>query len=167
MHAQLTRCRDLLRAATAGLDDETASVRRDGRWSIAEIVEHLDRTYTGTTKGFERCLASGETRVTPASLRTRLRRFAVVTVGYFPTGIPAPRHVVPAGETSLAALLSKVDDDLAALDAAANAVRQRFGGRPVLDHPILGPFDVDHWLRFHYVHTRHHQKQILARRPRP
>ena len=35
---------------------ESAAKRVDGRWSVAEIVEHLDRTYSGTVKGFDRCL---------------------------------------------------------------------------------------------------------------
>ena len=38
------------------------------------------------------------------------------------------------------------------------------GGIKVVDHPILGAFTVDQWLKFHLVHTRHHEKQIRARR---
>ena len=59
MHPDLTRCHSLLDSSIEGLDDRAAAVRVDGRWSIAEIVEHLDRTYTGTSKGLTRCLESG------------------------------------------------------------------------------------------------------------
>ena len=31
-----------------------------GKWSVAEILEHLYLTYTGTSKGFSRLLDSGK-----------------------------------------------------------------------------------------------------------
>jgi hypothetical protein len=33
-----------------------------------------------------------------------------------------------------------------------------------VDHPRLGALTVDEWLKFHLVHTRHHEKHIRARR---
>ena len=49
------------------------------------------------------------------------------------------------------------------LDAAAARCAERFGaGVRVANHPILGGFTVGQWRRFHWVHTRHHMRQILA-----
>jgi hypothetical protein len=138
----------------------------DGRWSIAEIVEHLDRTYTGTAKGLERCLDGGTRRVSAPTARSRLRRFFVVTLGWFPTGIEAPRHVVPGGEIRLSALTGRIRSDLADMDTLLLRAIERFGTGPVLDHPILGPFTAADWARFHRVHTRHHCRQIDERRRR-
>jgi hypothetical protein len=166
MHPELQRCLTLIDEATAGLDEASAGTRVDGRWSVAEIVEHLDRTYTGTTKGFERCLNAGVSRASAPTLKSRLRIFAVVTLGYFPSGIEAPAHVVPTGRVSLNDVLEKVRAHLQALDGAAAATEARLGRGRVMDHPILGPFTVAQWMRFHRVHTRHHQKQIVERRRR-
>lgn len=166
MHQDLARCHTLIDAAVAGLDDARAAVRVDGRWSIAEIVEHLDRTYTGTVKGLDRCLDAGTPRVTTQTVRGRMRRWVVVSLGVFPAGIEAPRHVVPAGQTPLSELLARVAAHLADMDAALGRARDRFGRGPVLDHPILGPFTTAHWARFHRVHTRHHCRQIIERRAR-
>ena len=166
MHPELQRCLTLIDEATAGIDNASAATRVDGRWCVAEIVEHLDRTYTGTVKGFERCLGAGVSRASASTLRSRLRVFAILTVGYFPTGIEAPAHVVPTGRVSLQELLEKVRAHLQALDSAAAATETQLGRGPVMDHPILGPFTVAQWLRFHRIHTRHHQKQILERRRR-
>jgi hypothetical protein len=164
MHDNLARCWTLIETATAGLDDRRAATGVNGRWSIAEIVEHLDRTYTGTSKGLTRCLEAGAPRVTPDSVKNRMRRLWVVTLGRFPTGIEAPRHVVPSGELLLSTLVPRVEAHLADMDAALKTAAARFGAGPLMDHPILGPFTAGDWARFHYVHTRHHCRQIAARR---
>lgn len=166
MHPDLAHCLALITDATAGLDDEQARVRVDGRWSIAEIVEHLDRTYSGTVKGLERCLVAGAPRTTAPTLTSRARQFWVVALGLFPTGIEAPTHVVPTGNIALSEVLPRARGHLEAMDAAINAALDRFGHGPVLDHPILGPFTAAQWRRFHRVHTRHHQKQMVERRSR-
>jgi hypothetical protein len=96
----------------------------------------------------------------------RWRRFVVVTLGWFPTGITAPRHVLPSGEVSLSELAARTRDHLAEMDAVLLRVRDQFGAGRVLDHPVLGPFTADDWARFHHVHTRHHCRQIDERRRR-
>ena len=58
----------------------------------------------------------------------------------------------------------RVAADLTDMDLALARAADRFGPGPVMDHPILGAFTVRHWARFHYVHTRHHCRQITARR---
>lgn len=166
MHRDIEACRSVIEAATIGLDDERAAIRVDGRWSIAEIIEHLDRTYTGTVKGLERCLDAGAPRVSTPTPRSRLRRFIVVTLGWFPTGIQAPRHVLPGGEVALSAMADRIRLHLAEMDAALIRATERFGSGAVLDHPILGPFTTEDWARFHRVHTRHHCRQIAERRRR-
>ena len=51
------------------------------------------------------------------------------------------------------------------LDAAAQRCADTFGANVrVADHPILGGFTVRQWRRFHWVHTRHHVRQIAQRR---
>ena len=164
MHPDLAHCLALITDGTAGLDDEQARVRVDGRWSIAEIVEHLDRTYSGTVKGLQRCLESGAPRASARTLKSRAQTFVVVSLGMFPTGIEAPKHVVPSGAVGLAELRTRARANLAALDTAMQAAVERFGHGPLMDHPILGPFSPSQWLRFHRVHTRHHHKQMIARR---
>jgi hypothetical protein len=159
-------CRTLIDTAIAGLDDAQGGVRVEGRWSIAEIVEHLDRTYTGTTKGLQRCLEAGSTRTSASTARGRLRRWLVVTLGWFPSGIEAPRHVVPTGKVVLSATAAGVRQHLAEMDDILARAAGRFGRKAVLDHPILGPFSIADWARFHFVHTRHHCAQIRNRRGR-
>jgi Protein of unknown function (DUF1569) len=163
MHADIVRCRETIETAVRGVSAAAAAISRDGHWSIAEIVEHLALTYTGTTKGLDRVLSGAKPLPPAPSLAERFRTAVVVVAGHFPSGRKAPRHVVPSGLTYEEAL-SRAYAGLDGFDAAAVRAEARFGRARVLMHPILGPFSVADWRRFHLVHTRHHARQIAARR---
>jgi hypothetical protein len=162
--SHLEQCLAIVEDATRGGGAECAARRDPKRWSVCEVVEHLQRAYLGTAKGFERCLEKGEPLATAVPLKKRLQAFVVINLGYFPVGREAPKHIIPTGELDLRAVLDAVRRDLARLDSAALRTREKFGRASVVDHPILGAFSVDQWLKFHLVHTRHHEKQIRARR---
>jgi len=34
----------------------------------------------------------------------------------------------------------------------------------ILDHPILGPLNIEQWRKFHAMHGHHHCRQIVERR---
>lgn len=160
----LGRCLHMILDATAGITPEAAARRAGDRWSVVEIVEHLQRAYSGTAKGLERSVEKGAPLATTATFKQSLQVFALINLGYFPHGRQAPKHIVPTGAIALPEVIAGVKRDLAWLDAAAVKAQEAFGSAKVLDHPILGAFTVDQWLRFHLVHTRHHEKQIRARR---
>ena len=164
MHPHLERCLAIVNDVTRGAGDEV-KVRRDpSKWSPCEIIEHLTRTYSGTAKGFERCLEKGAPLATSTTLKQRLQQFALINLGYFPEGRQAPKHVLPTGELDLNAVLDAVRRDLARLDEAAIKARQTLGAGKMLDHPLLGALTTDQWLKFHVVHTKHHARQIAQRR---
>lgn len=164
MHQHLERCLTIILDATRGAGDESRVRRDPQRWSVAEIVEHLTRSYSGTAKGFERCVEKGAPLTTPVSIKQRLQQFALIELGHFPEGRQAPKHILPAGELDLPALLDAVRRDLARLDRSAAKSREALGSGKMLDHPIIGALTVDQWLKFHVVHTRHHARQIAQRR---
>ena len=164
MHPHLQRCIHIIEDATRGGGAECATRRNPNQWSVVEVVEHLQRAYLGTAKGFERCLEKGAPIASGQTFKQQLYSFALIRLGMFPEGREAPKHIMPTGELDLGALLEATRRDLERLDAAAIKTRDRFGGAKVVDHPILGAFTVDQWLKFHLVHTRHHEKQIRARR---
>lgn len=164
MHPHLAECATILLDATHGGGAECSVRKRPQQWSVAEVVEHLQRAYSGTAKGFERCLEKQAPLATRQSLKQRAASFMLLRLGYFPAGREAPKHVIPTGELDLDAVIEAARRDLARLDAAAVKARSVFGAAKVVDHPILGAFTVDQWLKFHLVHTRHHAKQIRERR---
>jgi uncharacterized protein DUF1569 len=51
---RLRRLQDEIAAIIDGLTAEQLSRHPPGKWCASEVLEHLNLTYTGTVKGFER-----------------------------------------------------------------------------------------------------------------
>lgn len=160
MDPHLKRLQDEVSAAIQGLSADELMFRRPDKWCVAEIVEHLFLTYTATTKGLSRVLDSDKAQRTVPTLRQRLQAFAVTGVGYLPNGIKSPPVALPRGLASEKAI-GEIALKIAEMDAILSRCAARFGPEAkVLDHPVLGPFSVSQWRKFHLVHGRHHLKQI-------
>jgi len=163
VHRNLELCRDGLRSALANISPADADTAHDDRWSIAKIIEHLDLTYTRNAAGLERRLGKGDSPERKRTLRQAAIRTLIVKLGFFPPGRTAPEMVVPQGRP-FSEVMAGLDGHLQELDRWLAEGERVFGARrSVLDHPIIGPFSVDDWRRFHWVHTRHHLKQIRNR----
>lgn len=164
MDSGLENLKQALESAMAEMSTEQLSWHPAGKWCAAEVLEHLYLTFTGTTKGFERLLESGKSQATRASMRHRMRTFVVLGFGYLPTGREAPAMTRPKGLPA-EKVRSEIAGKLAAMDAIITQCEARFGaGTRVLDHPVLGPLTAAQWRKFHCVHGRHHEKQILRLR---
>ena len=164
MDSRLEHLKQALESAVEGMPSEQLSWHPVGKWCAAEVLEHLYLTYTGTIRGFEKVVAAGKPLATRASLRQRVRSLVVLGLGHMPEGRTAPANTQPKGLGA-----EKMRDDVAAKIAAMDAIiaecERRFGrGTMLLDHPILGPLTATQWRKFHLVHGRHHQKQILRLR---
>jgi hypothetical protein len=159
----LRRVDELLRRAAMGLSVEQLTARQPGKWSIADILDHLGRTFSGTALGAHRALDAGRPLARRPTLRERLAIAAVIEVGYFPTGRKSPKIAEPIG-VDPADVLTQTLEHLQAMDGALNRAAERFGPTvKFLDHPIIGPLSIRQWRRFHWIHTRHHVRQIEAR----
>ena len=162
MHPNLQKCRDLLRPVLT-LPSGLADAPVPGKWSIAAILEHLDLTYSINGASVMRRAAKGPGAARSRSFQQWLAQTIVVTAGYFPGGRKSPEMVLPRGRPyeEVAPLM---DAHLTELDGQLREAAGVLGERSrVLDHPRLGPLSIDDWRRFHFVHTRHHVRQIEER----
>lgn len=156
---QLKKLQQQIGAATAGLSVEQLCWHPPGKWSAAEVLEHLYLTYTGTIKGLERVVAAGKPIITALNWQQRGRRFVVLSLGYLPSGREAPAFARPRGIQSEKVLV-EVELKIAEMDAMLEECEEKFGRGALLDHPILGPLNGVGWRKFHLVHGLHHVKQI-------
>ena len=160
MDLHLQRLKNALASATEGMSAQDLARHPEGKWSAAEVLEHLCLTYTGTVKGMERCLQAGRPLATPPTLKQRVSILAVTGVGYFPEGRQAPNPTRPRG-MPIEQVSAELERQLVAMDEAISRCEERYGKRTrVLDHPVLGPLTPHQWRKFHWVHGRHHVKQI-------
>jgi len=147
--------------ATQDMTDEELNFHPEGKWSSAEILEHLTMAFAGTAKMFSQAIANGRPLGDVPNAKQRLTSFVVTGLGYFPEGRKAPKHVVPSGSLSGRKAVEQIRADLERLDAMHAECLAKVGERGcVANHPVLGPLTIQQWPRFHWVHTRHHMKQI-------
>lgn len=164
----LRRSLEAIDSTTRGMSPAQLDWHPEGKWSSAQVLEHLAKAYGSTAYILEKCVTEHRTVASPALWRQRVFTQMVVTAGYLPSGVEAPAVTRPEGLPPLDAL-ARARASLQALDDAAGKSAARFGSRvPVANHPILGGFSTAQWRRFHWVHTRHHMRQIAwLRRVQP
>jgi hypothetical protein len=134
-----------------------------GKWTNAQIFEHLLLSYTGTTKGLRRALENGKVTAGAPTLPHRVRKLVVTKFGYMRAGREAFKQIMP-GEGLSADSMRHFYDALVAMDATLFDAERRFGKRAMLlNHPFLGPLNGQEWRLFHRTHTRHHLKQVAER----
>ena len=161
MDPYLRRALEAIDRTVSPLDVQTLARPRDGRWSIAEILEHLTLAFSSNTRTLEKALASGEVRGRPPRLSQALARILVIDLGYFPRA-EAPERTRPHGSVPAERSLAAIRDALTTLDAALSRASIRFGDRAlVANHPYFQGLTIPQWRKFHWRHTAHHMRQIL------
>jgi Protein of unknown function (DUF1569) len=164
MDSCLEELKQAIESAVEGLSSEELSWHPTDKWCAAEILEHLYLTYTGTIKGFAKVLEAGKPLVTRASLKHRMRTLVVVGLQHMPEGRQAPTNTRPKGLPGMK-VRSELGAKIVEMDAIIAQCEARFGrNRRLLDHLILGPLTAGQWRTFHFVHGRHHVKQLLRLR---
>jgi hypothetical protein len=164
MDAYLQRLHAAIAGATQDMTAEQLARHAEGKWSAAEILEHLYYTYTGTIKVMQLCLKAGKPDARTPTLKERLQIFWVVEAGMFPTGREAPNGTRPRG-MSVEEVLQQIGTKIIVMDDVITQCEARFGKRTLIrDHPILGPLTCRQWRKLHWLHGRHHVKQLARLR---
>jgi hypothetical protein len=134
-----------------------------GKWSSAQILEHLMLSYAATTKGMLKAMWMGKPLGGKPTLRDRVITFYVAGLGLLPSGRIAPPQATPKNGAGMDSL-RPFNDALVAMDATLTDAEKRFGSRiKLLDHPVLGPLTAKEWRRFHRTHAMHHLRQVNER----
>ncbi len=162
MNSYLERLRQELESTIRPLSSEIMERAPVGKWSAAQIAEHLFLTYKGTAAGLAKCLLQGPIAKRP-TFKDRMATMLVVGLGYMPSGRKSPERAMPQG-ASFDDVRKDLFVELQKVSAALDDCERRFGRRTkVMDHPIIGPLTADEWRKFHFVHGRHHLRQIRKR----
>jgi DinB family protein len=132
--------------------------RAPGKWSPAQVAEHLALAYE-VNRGVLHGSAPGP--AAPRFLRPLIRKFGLNPLlrrGSFTPGSKSPKvfrpSASPAGQAEL----------LARLQAAANAFEldaaAATGPGATIDHPFFGRLPLLDFVRLQEIHARHHLAQV-------
>lgn len=161
MHDKLKKLHSAIVTVVGEATIEDLMRHPEGKWSGAEILEHLNLTYLGTIKNLERRLAENK----PAASHRKvfaLQRIVVTRFGLYPARRKSPERAVPRG-APVQQVTAEILRNLAHMDDLISCCETRFSARkPIADHPILGPLTAAEWRSFHRVHGHHHVQQIEA-----
>lgn len=162
MDKYLERLQHILTSAQAGLTLEDMAYQPPGKWSAANVLEHLYLTYTGTSKGFERCLKAETPLARKPSVKDRVAAAYVLWLNYIPEGRQAPAPTRPQGMDART-LVEGIGPQIKSMGTLIAACEAKFGEKKkLLDHPFLGPLTGAEWRKFHFLHGRHHARQITG-----
>jgi len=136
----------------------------EGKWSSANLLEHLSLGFLITAKGCRMVLRQGGPELPKPTLHQRWLAFRVLVLGYFPMRVIAPKMVCPRGlgpEDAQRSLL----ENIAEMDRMMRQCEEKFGSkREMLSHPYLGPLTIKQWRKFQLFHVRRHMKQLRTLR---
>ena len=163
MDSYLERLRRQLEDAVSGASAASLTQAPTGKWNAVQILEHLLLTNQGTNRGLAKCVEQGGPLGTRATLKDRMATLLVVNLGYMPGGRKSPARAMPRGMEP-DEVRHEIAGELQRMIAGLDECERRFGGRAkIMDHPFLGPLTAAEWRKFHWVHGRHHARQIRER----
>lgn len=154
---------DRIMGPLEGRNDDAWFAAPPGRWSPAEIVDHLASAIEQSAKGFGGRTDKPPMTRRPPTMMERLARLAVLGLGWFPVRLKAPSTTVPAARPDRAATEAKLRAGIQAfLDLETRLLPARAHDL-FLKHPRLGDLTLPEFMRFHVRHAEHHRKQIVGR----
>jgi len=163
MDSYLERLGRELEETIRGLSLEQLVRAPAGKWNSGQILEHLFLTYKGTNAALQKCLDQNAPLVSPAQWNKRVGKLLVVGLGYMPGGRKSPERVAPRGMPA-EEVRQAIATELQRMTARLEDCERRFGARvKILDHTFLGPLTSQQWRKFHWVHGRHHLRQVRKR----
>jgi hypothetical protein len=163
MDSYLERLRKELENAITGGSVDGLTQAPAGKWNAGQILEHLYLTYKLSNRGMEKVLAKDAPLATRATLKQRIAVLWVLNLENIPGRRDAPERLMPQGMPPEAARQA-MGTELQKMVSVLDECERRFGaGTKILDHLFLGPLTVDQWRKFHWIHGRHHARQIRER----
>jgi len=152
--------KNLATAAEAVSSDRWLTPRAEGKWSPAEVVEHLNTVYDVVLRELDG--GAGMKIRTPWYARIVLRLTIVPKIlrgRGFPAGAPAPKETRPVlSITDQRELISRFRDRAARFAAAATNAR---GTEKRITHAYFGAAPIPQSMLLCARHIEHHMQQLI------
>lgn len=130
-----------------------------GKWSIAQILSHLAIGIDLVGVAFEKRFDKNDMR-RRATPRQALLRHVMLGVGKFPTSVESPALACPPDRPEPEQVTAEFRIGVERLGRLVDQLPEGGQTEIFVAHPFLGDLNLPEWVRFHYIHCRHHSTQI-------
>ncbi len=159
----LSELPDLVLGLLRGRPDSDWERGPAGKWTPAQIVEHLALGITLSAETFLARRYHAPMRRRRRSPAQQIARFFIFGLRWFPPGRKAPERTMPAAQLARGVAESHFLAGLDMWDQVDRALLPERRADLFVKHPRIGDLTVEEWMRFHVIHARHHAKQIRER----
>lgn len=159
---QLSRIEPMVFHPLHGVNGDSWHRAPRKKWSVAQILQHIAIGVDLVATAFEQRADGPGMKRRSKPYQTVLRHL-VLSVGHIPGGFKAPELTRPDDQPDpelAAAQFRMAVEKMKAFAEDWTAERQE---ARYVRHPLLGDLNFPEWVRFLYLHTRHHARQIHDR----
>jgi len=159
---QLSSLESIVLEPLQGASPSEWTIAPEGKWSVAQIVEHLVIAFDIVATGFAALPADGTggRQATPAQ---SVMRHALLGSGDLPAGMRAPDISQPSEDPDPELVVASFRMGVEQTRTLVEDWPEERQLTSFLRHPVLGDLNLPEWVRFHYVHCSLHSRQIEKR----
>jgi hypothetical protein len=158
----LEQHRATLRAAVEGVpEDRRGESPEPGRWSVAEVLEHLTMIERAVTQIFAARAAEGERHDPDAEPGSVVDTIDMAFLLDRSRKIETPESRRPTGRLEARAAWAELESARRGLVEAIVGAEDRALDRVMHNHPLVGPLNLYQWVVFVGGHEARHAAQIV------
>ncbi|MBI4502396.1 MAG: DinB family protein [Gemmatimonadetes bacterium] len=159
---QLAALEPMVLGPLHGLEPEDWHRGPAAKWTIAQVVAHLALGVDLSSSVFaQRAEKTGMIR--RSNPGQAVLRHLLLGFGKFPPGRQAPETTRPPEKPDPEIVAAQYRMGVERFATMAETWPEKRQMEIFVKHPLLGDLNLPEWIRFHYVHARHHVKQIQSR----
>jgi hypothetical protein len=159
---QLAALEPMILSSLEGVQKEAWHRAPPGRWSVAQVLSHL-------ALGLDAVVQKLEERKHRTDLARRanpsqhLLRHLMLGIGRIPPGRRHAEGTIPGDRPDPELVTAQFRMAIRRLEELCETLPPEQQQRVFVRHPVLGDLNLPEWVRFFFVHNRHHAHQIEVR----
>ncbi len=134
----------------------------EGKWSLAQIIEHLAIAFDLVATGFA-AVPDGQAQERNATPAQSVLRHALLGSGELPEDMKAPDISHPSDDPEPELVVARFRMGIEQTRTLIEDWPEERQVATFLRHPVLGDLNLPEWVRFHFVHCSLHSRQIEKR----
>ncbi len=134
----------------------------NGKWSIAQIMQHLAIGIDLVGEAFDELSGADAMKRQAKPYQSALRHLTL-GVGKYPGTLKALPHATPDAKPDPELVAAQFRMGVEQYKALASEWPTEKQLARFVPHPMLGDLNFPEWVRFHYLHCRHHASEIEQR----